>query len=147
MFCLNCFTPSTSVTNSRPHKKDPVVWRRRHCNNCGIIFTTKERPSLASNKKVILSNGVEEEFSLSKLTLSIAKAFTHSEKDAQYHSLWLAQNVEDYLSTQREIITPGDIEAATHTTLKRFDELAAVQYAARHGLISSVRRRGRPSLA
>lgn len=146
MFCINCFHPSTNVTNSRPNKKEPLVWRRRHCANCNTTFTTRERPSLADNKKVT-SKDNNKEFNLGKLTLSIAKAFTHSSKDAQYNSLWLAQSVEDQLSTQRENITPEDISAITHMVLKRFDELAAVQYAAQHGLITSVRRRGRPSLA
>lgn len=147
MFCINCFYPSTKVTNSRPHKKDPVVWRRRHCNKCGVTFTTRERPSLADTTSVRLPSGTEEPFSLSKLTVSIAKAFTHSKRDAEYSSLLLAQTVESTLSTQREAITTDDIEAVTHSVLKRFDELAAVQYAAQHGLISSIRRRGRPSLA
>lgn len=148
MFCINCFHPSTTVTNSRPNKKTPLIWRRRHCKSCNATFTTRERPSLIDNKKITLASGKAEDFNLGKLTLSIAKAFTHSERDAQYNALSLAQTIEDYLSTQREIITPGDVEAATHMILKRFDELAALQYAAQHGLISSVRkRRGRPSLA
>ena len=61
--------------------------------------------------------------------------------------MWLAQTVEEALSTEYTIITPDDIAAVTHQTLKRFDELAAVQYAAKHRLISTVRRRGRPSLS
>lgn len=112
-----------------------------------MTFTTREYPSLTDNKKVNLPDGTTDEFNLGRLILSIAKAFTHSEKDAKYSSFWLAQSVENILSHQREIITPDDIEAITHATLKRFDELAALQYAAQHGLISSVRRRGRPSLA
>jgi transcriptional regulator NrdR family protein len=147
MVCINCFYPSTNVTNSRPHKKEALIWRRRHCKHCGTTFTTRERPSLKDNQKVLTHENKTEDFSLGRLTLSIAKAFTHSQKDAQYYSLWLAQSVEDQLSTQREHISLGDIEATTHMVLKRFDELAAVQYAGQHGLISSVRRRGRPSLA
>jgi hypothetical protein len=61
--------------------------------------------------------------------------------------LWLAQTVEDILSTEYPTITPDDIAAVTHQTLKQFDELAAVQYGARHRLIASTRKRGRPSLS
>jgi transcriptional repressor NrdR len=146
MFCVNCFHKSTAVVNSRPHKKQPTVWRRRTCPNCGYTFTTYERPSLADNKPVHLPSGKTDDFNLGKLVISISKAFTHSPKDAQYNALWLAQTVEDTLSTEHKVITPEDIEAVTHQTLKRFDELAAVQYAAQHQLISSTRRRGRPSL-
>lgn len=88
---------------------------------------------------------MEEEFNLGKLIISIAKAFAHLPKEASYNSLWLAQTVEDTLSSQRKTITPGDIEATTHDVLHRFDELAAVQYAAQHQMIVSTRRRGRPS--
>jgi transcriptional repressor NrdR len=146
MFCINCFHKNTSVANSRPSKKQPLVWRRRRCPKCNSVFTTYERPSLADNKPVVLPNGGTDTFNLGKLILSISKAFTHAPYEAEYNALWLAQTVEDILSTERQVVTPEDIEAATHTTLKRFDELAAVQYAAQHHLISSLKRRGRPSL-
>jgi transcriptional regulator NrdR family protein len=147
MFCVNCFHKNTSVTNSRPNKKQPSVWRRRQCQACSAVFTTRERPSLADNKSIHLSDGKTDIFNSGKLILSIAQAFTHAPKTGQYAALWLAQTVEDTLSTEREVITPGDIEATTHLVLKRFDALAAIQYAARHQLMTSTKRRpGRPSL-
>lgn len=147
MFCINCFHTNTSVTNSRPHKKQPVVWRRRTCSNCGVTFTTLERPSLADNTPVYTGDGRMTTFNLGRLIISIGAAFAHAPQQAKEASLWLAQTVESTLSTQINTITPDDIAAVTHQTLKRFDELAAVQYAARHQLISSTRRRaGRPSL-
>jgi transcriptional repressor NrdR len=147
MFCVNCFHKNTQVVNSRPSKKHPKVWRRRQCSSCGAIFTTHERPSLAENKEIYTPTGTIEAFNLGRLILSIAQSFTHNPHAAKYDSLWLAQTVEETLSSQREIITTEDIEAITHETLKRFDELAAVQYAAKHQLLTSTRRRpGRPSL-
>lgn len=136
---------NTKVTNSRPRKKQPAIWRRRVCPQCGSYFTTYERPSLADNKVIYLANGHTSTFNLGKLILSIAKAFSHMPQEAEYNALWLAQTVEDTLSTEHTTITAEDIEAVTHTVLKRFDELAAVQYAAQHHLISSTRKRGRPS--
>lgn len=146
MFCINCFNTNTKVANSRPNKKQPLVWRRRQCTKCNATFTTYERPSLADNKLISLPNGKTDTFNLGKLILSISRAFTHAPQEAEYNALWLAQTVEDILSTEREVVTPEDIEATTHMTLKRFDELAAIQYAAQHKLISSTKRRGRPSL-
>lgn len=146
MFCINCFHKKTHVTNSRPHKKSPSVWRRRQCPKCSTVFTTTERPSLADNKPISLPDSTDT-FSLSRLTISIASAFTHDAQRARYDALWLAQTVEDILSTEYTVITPEDITAVTHQVLKRFDELAAVQYAARHQLITMTRRRGRPSLS
>lgn len=148
MFCVNCFNQTTRVANSRPHKKQPTVWRRRTCQACSTTFTTYERPSLAENKPVALSDGKTDVFNLGRLVISIASSFTHDADKAKYDSLWLAYTVEDTLSTEYPVITPDDIAAVTHQVLKQFDELAAVQYAARHRLITSTRRRpGRPSLS
>ena len=146
MFCINCFHKSTNVTNSRSYKKHPQVWRRRHCTQCGHTFTTHERPSLADNKQVALQDGTYTRFNLGKLILSIGKAFSHASDEIETNVLGLAETIEEILSTERQTVTPEDIEATTHQVLKRFDELAAIQYAAQHKLISSARRRGRPSL-
>jgi transcriptional repressor NrdR len=145
MFCINCFHKTTTVSNSRPRKNQPQIWRRRTCPHCKKTFTTYERPSLADNKPVDLPDGKTDTFNIGKLILSISKAFTHAPQQAEYSALWLAQSVEDILSTERQVLTPEDIEVTTHAILKRFDELAAVQYAAQHQLIFSTRRRGRPS--
>ena len=149
MFCINCFHTNTKVTNSRPHKKQPIIWRRRKCNNCQLTFTTYERPSLADNTLIQLSTGETDTFNLGRLILSISQAFLHNPHEARVNALWLAQTVEDTLSTEYKIVTPADIEAVTHQTLKRYDELAAMQYAAQHQLITSTRQKsriGRPSL-
>lgn len=147
MICINSLHESTKVVNSRANKKAPIVWRRRQGIQSGITFTTYERPSLAENKPILLPNGATDTFNLGKLLLSIAAAFTHNQKSAEYDSLWLAQTVEDNLSTQADDLTPERIAQTTYDVLKRFDELAAVQYAARHHLISNVRKRGRPSFS
>ena len=147
MFCINCFHKATRVTNSRPQKKTASVWRRRACSNCGTVFTTLEYPSLAQNKSIALANGSTESFNIGKLVISISQAFSHDPRRAAYDSLWLAQSVEALLSTEYAVITPDDIAAVSHQVLKRFDELAALQYAAKHQLITSTRRRGRPSIS
>lgn len=147
MFCINCFNKKTLVANSRAHKKQASIWRRRTCTSCKLAFTTYERPSLPDNKPVHLTDNQTEKFNLGKLVISIANAFTHNQRQAKYDALWLAQTVEDTLSTQVQQITPEEIAAVTHQTLKLYDELAAVQYAAQHQMITSVRKRGRPSFS
>ena len=146
MICINSFNDSTKVLNSRPSTKKPLVWRRRQGIKSGIIFTTYERPALAENKPIRTSQGDNDTFNLGRLILSIAASFSHNQHAAKYDSLWLAQTVEDTLSmTPDDTLSPELIAHTTHHTLKRFDELAAVQYAAKHHLITSIRRRGRPS--
>lgn len=144
MFCIHCFHTSTKVTNSRPNKKSPTIWRRRTCTDCQTTFTTYERPSLAENKPIYRPDGTADAFNLGKLIISIASSFSHAPSKAKYDAIWLAQTVEDLLSSQQHTITPEDIAAATHQTLLQFDELAALQYAARYGLITSTTKgRGR----
>jgi len=150
MFCINCFHVNTSVVNSRPQKKQPLVWRRRKCSHCGSTFTTEERPSLAHNVTVHLGSDAltkSETFNLGKLIISIAGSFSHAPDEAQYSSLWLAQTVEQQLSVEKQSITPDEIAVVAHHVLKKYDELAAVQYAAKHQLLTAIRRSGRPSLA
>lgn len=160
MVCIYCLHTKTQVTNSRPHKKQPQIWRRRQCPRCDESFTTYERPS-GDDLQVITHNGTLAAFNIGKLIISIARAAQHNQDQAQYDSLYLAQTVEleaikqtaNSLSTTKA--SPGkkkspsiksqEIAAIAHDTLKRFDELTAMQYAMQHHLIVSVRRRGRPS--
>lgn len=141
MFCVNCFTPKTQVTNSRGTKKHAAVWRRRHCMHCGADFTTYEKPSIAENKSILATDGTTTVFNLGKLIVSIAASFGHDKHKADYDALWLAQTVEDTLSTQIRSISAEDIAAITHQTLHAFDKLAAMQYAAKHQLINPSRKR------
>lgn len=153
MICINCFHIKTKVTNSRPHKKSPGTWRRRQCLNtaCGITFTTYEKPALDESILIHYGSGASSKtsvpFSLSKLTLSIAASYTHDTAARQLHSLPLAETVEQLLISEVKQPSADDIAATTHQVLKRFDELAALQYAAGHGLVQATRaRRGRPSI-
>jgi transcriptional regulator NrdR family protein len=153
MICVNCFHGKTKVTNSRPHRKAAGTWRRRKCSNagCGITFTTYEKPALDESIAVHYGTSRDSKttapFSLSKLTLSIAGSFTHDQAARQLHSLPLAETVEQLLISQVKQPSADDIAATTHQVLKRFDELAALQYAAAHGLVAPTRkRRGRPSI-
>ena len=146
MLCINSSSnEQTKVINSRASKKAPVVWRRRQGLKTNTIFTTYERPALAENSPIIKEDGSRDIFNLGKLILSIAASFTHNTHAAQYESLWIAQTIEDTLSMDVHALSPETIAQTTYLTLKRFDELAAIQYAVKHHLITKVRRRGRPS--
>lgn len=145
MICINSSNEQTRVINSRAHKKLPVVWRRRQGVHSKITFTTYERPSLADHQ-VAHNNNSTSDFNLGKLIISISKAFTHNPHAAHYDSLHLAYTVEANLAMRSDTQLSTEIIAkTTHTVLKRFDELAAIQYAAQHHLITTIRRRGRPS--
>ena len=149
MICINCFHGKTKVTNSRPRKKQSGTWRRRECLKCHAIFTSYEKPALDTSIRINYGreNTINAPFSLSKLTLSIAASFDHDQVAKQLHALSLAETVEQLLITQVKQPSVDDIAAITHQVLKRFDELAALHYAATHGLVTATRtRRGRPSI-
>ena len=143
MICIKCLHTKTKVINSRQHTQQPKTWRRRRCPHCQTIFTTYELPTLETYL-VKDQHGTQRPFRLGKIALSIAKSFQHDQQAAAYDSYELAQTIQTYLVVHYHQPTPADISQATHTVLQRYDPVAALQYAARHGLVTS-RRRGRPS--
>ncbi len=147
MICINSLKETTRVINSRASTKTPVVWRRRQGVVSGTTFTTYERPSLAENKKLFRKGASQDTFSLGRLILSIAAAFSHDLQKARYDSLPIAQTIEDKLSMSAEDLTPELIARTTYETLRSLDELAAIQYGAKHHLVTAVRKRGRPSIS
>ncbi len=148
MICIYCLHKKTRTPNSRPHANQAVTWRRHKCPACGGIFTTYERPSLEDVTIVADANQSQPHaFSLGKLTISIYKALPVHEEAAD-KSYELARTVEMQLLRKYDLrvpITKSAIAYETHSILKRFDAVAGLQYAAQHQLITSIRRRGRPS--
>lgn len=143
MICINCFHVKTTVANSRPHKK-PLVWRRRHCQRCAITFTTYEKPSL-DDHQILDQAGNKQPFNLGRLIISISSSFGHDPVRAKIDSLHLAETIEAKLIAYGKDLSTDDITATTHDTLKHYDPVAAVQYAAQHDLVTLKRRPGRPS--
>ncbi len=143
MFCINCFNPNTSVTNSRPHKKTPSIWRRRHCKACGHTFTTDERPRLSHTQAVWdPKHDKTMVYNPGKLVISIALAFGHNVAKGKESAWDLMETITAILATQFQgSLSTDDITAVTHQTLKNFDEAAALQYAMQHQLLTSTKRR------
>lgn len=146
MICINCFHNKTQVSNSRRHKNSPAVWRRRTCTNCQTVFTTYERPSL-DDQLILQHNNQSSPFNIGKLTSSIARSFQHDKQAADFHSYHIAQTIETKLLIRGKQLSVDDIAAITHDTLKQFDPIAALQYAAQHDLVTLKRRPGRPSVS
>ena len=94
MICIKC-SSDTKVTNSRPHKKTPSVWRRRECKACGTVFTTSETVADTTYQFTIKSpDDSKTDFSLPRLMLSIAPTLSHRQSAAVAdESYWLAQTV------------------------------------------------------
>lgn len=137
MVCPNCFHVKTSVINSRPHKKQSSIWRRRACPKCGYCFTSYESPSLIQNKLVYKNNDSKETFNLGVLIVSIYESFTHDRDKGGRDCYWLAETVTQALHSQVEHLTTDEIAALTHKTLLAYDKIAGLQYALRHQMLTS----------
>ena len=132
MVCIYC-GHSTNVINSRPQKRTHQTWRRRACTNCGAIFTTHEVVELESSVVVRHIDGRLDAFRRDKLLISIYKAMGHREKpidDAGALAATITSKLLDLSKTAA--IEAADISKVTFQVLKRFDDAAAVQYAAYH---------------
>ena len=149
MICINC-SSSTKVTNSRPHKKTPGVWRRRQCTACQTVFTTIEAVAdTAYEFYVTPVSGRAEPFSLPRLLLSIHAALAHRPMPASAdEAYWLAQTVaQNVQATAHDAVDASALAAECYDVVSRFDATAGIQYGARHGLITNSAqkpRRGRP---
>lgn len=149
MICIYCFHKKTSVTNSRGSKKDSLVWRRRGCENCGRIFSTHERAVMADAFTISGDSHDAVPYSRARLTGSLVRSFAHIRDDSVYSTAdALADTVERELikSSYYGSLSRDDLAAITHGILIRYDAVAGLQYAAHAGLVTNVKRRGRPSI-
>lgn len=149
MICIKC-SNETKVTNSRPHKKTPTVWRRRECKACGAVFTTSE--AVADNSysfRVKSPSAGLTTFSLPRLMLSIVRALSYLDADSVADdSYWLAQTVAQAIqATATDVVSVASLTEQVHETLSNFDATAGLQYGAHHRLVVNAAqkpRRGRP---
>lgn len=138
MICIHCGHPKTSITNSRPQNNKIRTWRRRKCLKCNLIFTTNETVD-DTDIKITTSDKAKVSFDIGKLTTSLFSSFAHNQVQGSTASYWIANSVKYILlssfTTKQKEIQTRDIAEAAYETLKRYDEIAAIQYAARHNLI------------
>lgn len=73
MKCIYCSHSSTSVINSRKVSNGAIVWRRRQCESCHSVFTTREG-TFFDNLFVIKRNGKRQRFVYEKLFTSVLVA-------------------------------------------------------------------------
>ena len=137
MFCFRC-QGATQVSNSRPHKKTPQVWRRRNCTECGSTFTTYERINLIDELQIQTVNG-SIKYNPGELLQSLIECFAHKSVVSS-DAYWLMRSIEDGLAAHDlPVISEAAYQKRIYTTLHNFDELAGIQYAARHGLRTLLR--------
>lgn len=150
MICIKCQAASTSVGNSRPHKKQSSVWRRRRCENCGYIFTTLETPLTGESLHLIYKDGSSVPFSLPRLTVSLSSLLTHHHDKAPDEAHWLSETIyQTFIKRGNggQAVPMHEFLVIVHEVLGRFDALAGLQYAAKYRIVTNIRKEtGRPRL-
>lgn len=136
MVCPYCQHNDTSVTNSRQHRKEPRIWRRRRCVRCKTIFTTYEQLAEKDLPHVVY-RGESTVFSLPRLMVSIYAVLDNSPKRAD-NAQALAQTVYHELSTTSSAQLERDvIVQATYRTLLRYNATSGLTYGVKHGIITT----------
>lgn len=134
MVCIYCGN-KTGVSNSRISKKTHSIWRRRECQHCKSIFTTRENVDYASALRVKSASGHLEPFLRDKLLISLYHSLSHRKtaiRDAESLCTTIIAVLLD--QSQKGLLNTIQIIKITHLTLHRFDPAAATHYEAHHGL-------------
>lgn len=129
MVCPFCGSVNTSVRNSRHTNRRGQVWRRRQCEKCERLFTTRETVDVGF-LEVLKRSDNRESYSPAKLLRSLLLATDHLAKpDTALH---LSQTIEHQLLLSlpqtSTVISSEDIANTALTALKRFDTRSYVKY-------------------
>lgn len=132
MVCIHC-SGKTRIINSRPQKRLDQTWRRHQCLACGTVFTTTESVDYSGSIVVRQADKSLQPLERDKLFVSLVRACGHRES-AISDAAGLAATI---LAKARKTAVNGllerqDIIKAALEVLKRFDNAAAVAYAAYH---------------
>src|SRR5690349_12838458 len=76
MVCHYCGS-ETNVTNSRHQKRSNRVWRRRHCQGCGTIFTTEESIDYQASVSFKTPSGALAPFQRDILFVAVLDSLRH----------------------------------------------------------------------
>lgn len=131
---MYCASLATRVINSRPMKEGSETWRRRLCESCDKVFTTRETV-LADNLFVIKKNGKRQRFMYEKMFISIFSALQTKKnndngdnaKQAKKIALLVTQKIIQETKKGNEVSTKTLI-ITIYNELKKHGKLFADHY-------------------
>lgn len=141
MICIYCLQENTKVVNSRAHKKNASVWRRRHCPSCQKTITTYERVSAELLPGVIANDNKPKTFSHGKLLMSIYKELPDTNDDPDIAEALAITVEQKLLIAQVKELTSEIIARYTYETLVAFDKIAGARYGLSHGISTTIRQK------
>lgn len=131
MECIYCGS-KTSVSNCRPLKTIPGVWRRRACNQCGALFTTTETPDLTKSVIVTAGSHKAQAFDRDRLFLSVYAACEHRPSALSDATALTDTVTKKFLKHQQGAISKSTLCEIVFETLEAFDAFAASYFLAHH---------------
>ena len=145
MVCPYCQHRDTNVTNSRQHRDQPRIWRRRQCTRCKTTFTTyesvaeKELPLIVDpNKKKPVT------FSMPKLLISIYECLPADDPKRADNAQALALSVYHELSERTSAeLERSAIAKTAYEVITRYNARSGLSYGVSHGLITPESMSGR----
>jgi transcriptional repressor NrdR len=136
MVCPYCHHQDTNVTNSRQHKVQSKIWRRRQCERCKTTFTTYEQ---IADKELPLVSGAGKPtvFSPPRLLLSIYGHLLPTTQNKPDVAQALTDTVYHELSEGTEAtLTRKIIAETTYKVLRRYNPRIGLSYGVAHEIIT-----------
>lgn len=138
MKCIVCRKGKLEIVNSRKHASAPQVWRRRKCNNCQVVFTTKELPDYDRAFTIQPGKRKTSRTPFEKTTL-IAQLFAAGgHLKNQQDLLWLAETIASKAFVKAAendfVISGADYHSIVVTALQAYDKLLSANFEARNSV-------------
>lgn len=127
MRCPRCGADNDKVVDSRGSKEEPVVRRRRECQECGGRFTTIES-IVPDELTVIKRTGGREEFSPVKLRTGLARACYRRLSQDQIEEL-VRKVTNSLLRDFEKEVASAEIGRRVMALLRELDQVAYVRFA------------------
>ncbi|MBQ9753768.1 MAG: transcriptional repressor NrdR [Lentisphaeria bacterium] len=127
MRCPRCGADNDKVVDSRGSKEEPVVRRRRECQECGGRFTTIES-IVPDELTVIKRTGGREEFSPVKLRAGLAHACYRRLTQDQIEEL-VRKVTNSLLRDFEKEVSSAEIGKRVMALLRELDQVAYVRFA------------------
>jgi transcriptional repressor NrdR len=135
--CPFCGTDDTQVVDSRVNDEGNSIRRRRRCSKCDKRFTTYESVELTL-PQVVKQNGKREDFSRSKLHLSLSRALHKRPVPVEYIEQAIERIIQKVLTYGEKEITARELGENVMHELKKMDKVAYIRFASVYRSFSDV---------
>ena len=137
MRCPFCGIDDTQVVDSRVNDEGNSIRRRRRCSKCDKRFTTYESVELTL-PQVVKQNGKREDFSRSKLHLSLSRALHKRPVPVEYIEQAIERIIQKVLAYGEKEITARELGENVMHELKKMDKVAYIRFASVYRSFSDV---------